>query len=73
MDKYVAVNLTIYELWVTILTARIVVYRICSHTVWMKSLTIFSEELHLLHHYKCDFAHLLAFQNLVIEFYSYKR
>ena len=37
-------------------------------TVWMKSLTIFSGALHLLHHYKSDFTHLFAFQNLVIEF-----
>ena len=30
-------------------------------TVWMKSLTMFSGALHLLHHYKSNLAHLLAF------------
>ena len=30
------------------------------YTVRMKSLTIFSGELHLLHHFKSDFAHLLG-------------
>ena len=39
----------------------------------MKSLTIFSGALHLLHHYKSNFIHLLAFKNLVIEFYNAKR
>ena len=37
------------------------------YTVWMKTLTIFSGDLILLHHYKGCFAHLLAFQNLVID------
>ena len=31
------------------------------HTVRMKSLTMFSGALHLLHHYKSNLAHLLAF------------
>ena len=39
----------------------------------MKTLTIFSGQLHLLHHFKSDFAHLLAFKNLVIELYNAKR
>ena len=37
-------------------------------TIRMKSLTMFSEALLLLHHYKSNLAHLLAFQNSVIEF-----
>ena len=32
-----------------------------SHTAWLKSLTMFSGALHLLHHYKSNLAHLLAF------------
>ena len=43
-------------------------HRIIVYTVWMKIMTIFSGELHLLRHYESDFAHLLEFQNLVIEF-----
>ena len=31
------------------------------NTIWMKSLTIFSGELHLLHHYESNLSHLLAF------------
>ena len=42
-------------------------------TVRMKSLTIISGELHLLHHFKSDFAHLLAFKNLVIELLNAKK
>ena len=42
-------------------------------TVWMKSLTMFLGASILLHHYKSDFAHLLAFKNLVIEFLNAKR
>ena len=42
-------------------------------TVWMKSLTMFSGALHLLHHYESNFAHLLAFKNLVLEFLNAKR
>ena len=41
--------------------------------VWMKSLTIFSVVLDLLHNYGSNFAHLLAFTNLVIEFLNDKR
>ena len=42
-------------------------------TVWMKSLTMFSGALHLPHNYKSNFAHLLAFKDLVIEFLNAKR
>ena len=35
-------------------------------TVSMKSLTIISGQLHLLHQFESDFAHLLAFKNLDI-------
>ena len=37
-------------------------------TVRLKSLTMFSGALILPHHYKSNLAHLLAFQNSVIEF-----
>ena len=43
------------------------------HTVWLKSVTIFSGGLHILHHYDSNFAHLLAFKTLVIEFFNAKR
>ena len=36
-------------------------------TVCMKYLTIISGQMHLLHQFKIDFAHLLALDNLVIE------
>ena len=36
------------------------------HTVWMKILTIFSVDMHLLHHYNRNFAHISAFYSLVI-------
>ena len=41
-------------------------------TVWMKSLTMFSGILHLLHHHNRNFAHLLAFKHLVIEYLNTK-
>ena len=46
------------------------VFQTCknSRTVRLKSLTMFSGALILLHNYKSNLAHLLAFQNLVIEF-----
>ena len=43
------------------------------HTVRMKSLTIISGQLHLLHQFKSDFAHLLAFKNLFIELLNAKK
>ena len=39
----------------------------------MKSLTIISGQLYLLHQFKNDFAHLLAFNNLVIELLNAKK
>ena len=39
----------------------------------MKSLTIISGQLHLLHQFKSDFAHLLALDNLVIELPNAKK
>ena len=42
------------------------------HTVRMKYLTIFSGQLHLLHQFKSDFAHLLVFKNLIIELLNAK-
>ena len=41
-------------------------------TVWMKIMTMFSVALRLLHYYKIDLAHILAFKNLVIEFLNAK-
>ena len=38
----------------------------------MKYLTIISGQLHLLHQFKRDFAHLLALVNLVIELINAK-
>ena len=40
------------------------------YTLWMKSLTMFSGDLHLLRQYKINFTHPLAFKNLVIEIYN---
>ena len=42
-------------------------------TVRLKSLNMFSGALILPHYYKSNLAHLLAFQNLVIEFLNAKR
>ena len=42
------------------------------YTVSMKYLTIISGQLHLLHQFKSDFAHLLALDNLVIELINAK-
>ena len=39
----------------------------------MKYLTIISGQLHLLHQFKSDFAHLLALVNLVIELINAKK
>ena len=44
-----------------------------TYTVCMKSLTIISVQLHLLHLFKSDFAHLLASVNLVIELINAKK
>ena len=44
-----------------------------SPTVCMKSLTIISGQLHLLHQFRSDFAHLLAFINLVIKLLNAKK
>ena len=41
--------------------------------VWLKSVAIFSGALYILHHYDSNFAHFLAFKNLVIEFLNAKR
>ena len=43
------------------------------YTVSMKSLTIISGQMHLLHQFKSDFAHLLALGNLVIELPNAKK
>ena len=48
----------------------------CVHTfptVCMKYLTIISGQLHLLHQFRSDFAHLLALDNLVIELPNAKK
>ena len=42
-------------------------------TVWINSLTMCLGALNLLHHYKSNYAHLLSFGNLVIEFFNAKR
>ena len=42
-------------------------------TARMKTMTIFSGQLHLLHQFKSDFTHLLAFKNLVIELLNAKK
>ena len=42
-------------------------------TVSMKYLTIISGQMHLLHQFKSDFAHLLALGNLVIELPNAKK
>ena len=42
-------------------------------TVSMKYLTIISGQMHLLHQFKSDFAHLLALDNLVIELPNAKK
>ena len=44
-----------------------------SGTVCMKYLTIISGQMHLLHQFKSDFAHLLALGNLVIELPNAKK
>ena len=50
-------------------TSFLVICDFClSRTVRLKSLTMFSGASILLHHYKSNLAHHLAFQNLVIEF-----
>ena len=45
---------------VTVLTRRIHIYKKNCCTVWMKTLTIFSGQLHLLRNFESDFAHLLG-------------
>ena len=42
-------------------------------TVWMKGLTMFSEHLHILHHYNSNLNHILVFKYLVIRFLNAKR
>ena len=49
------------------------IYRYVDTTVWMKSLTMFSGALHLLHNYMRNLAHLLAFKNLVTGFLNAKK
>ena len=46
---------------------------ILNNTVWMKSLTMFSEDLRLLHNHDINLAHILAFKNLVIRSLNAKR
>ena len=44
-----------------------------TYTVCMKSLTMFSVDMHLLHHYGRNFAHLSYFYSLVIGLYKSER